>query len=289
MPTTSDSEQRGRIVLAGTPLGNAGDASQRLREILATADVVAAEDTRRLRNLASRIDVQITGRVVSFFDANERTRAAELVEAAQRGDLVVVVTDAGMPSVSDPGYRLVVQALEAGVPISVVPGPSAVLAALAVSGLPVDRFTFEGFLPRKSGERRAALTELMAERRTMVFFEAPHRVEATLAEMSSLFGTGRPGAICRELTKTYEQVIRGPLGELVTAAGDGLRGEITLVIQGAGAEVGAVRSDEELVAEVLRLEQAGISRKDAIAEVASSFGAKRRLVYDAVIRLRTDS
>lgn len=289
MPTTAESESRGRIVLAGTPLGNAADASQRLREVLASADVIAAEDTRRLRNLLSRIDVAITGRVVSFFEGNERTRAGELVEAAQRGDLVVVVTDAGMPSVSDPGYSLVVAALAAGVPISVVPGPSAVITALAVSGLPVDRFTFEGFLPRKSGERRAALTALATEPRTMVFFEAPHRVEATLTEMAAVFGSDRPGAVCRELTKTYEQVIRGSMSELVDAAKEGLRGEITLVIAGAAPDAGVARSDEELVAEVLRLEQAGISRKDAIAEVAASFGAKRRLVYDAVIRLRAES
>ncbi len=289
MPTASESEPRGRIVLAGTPLGNAADASQRLREVLAAADVIAAEDTRRLRNLLSRIDVVITGRVVSFFEGNERSRAGELIEAAQRGDLVVVVTDAGMPSVSDPGYSLVVAALAAGVPISVVPGPSAVITALAVSGLPVDRFTFEGFLPRKSGERRAALTTLVTEPRTMVFFEAPHRVEATLVEMAAVFGSDRGGAVCRELTKTYEQVIRGTLAELVTAAKEGLRGEITLVIAGAAPDAGVARSDEELVAEVLRLEQAGISRKDAIAEVAASFGAKRRLVYDAVIRLRADA
>lgn len=289
MPPTGESEQRGRIVLAGTPLGNAGDASQRLREILASADIIAAEDTRRLRNLVSRIDVEITGRVLSFFDANERTRSVELVEAAQRGDLVVVVTDAGMPSISDPGYRLVVQAIEADVPISVVPGPSAVLAALALSGLPVDRFTFEGFLPRKSGERQSALAHLVAEPRTMVFFEAPHRLAATLAQMSVVFGANRPGAICRELTKTYEQVIRGPLSELVAATAEGLRGEITLVIQGAAPEMSELRSDEDLVAEVLRLEQAGISRKDAIAEVAASCGAKRRLVYDAVIRSRANS
>lgn len=289
MSATPDGEQRGRIVLAGTPLGNAGDASQRLREILSAADVIAAEDTRRLRQLAARIDVPLSGRIVSFFDANERARAGELVDTALRGDLVVVVTDAGMPSISDPGYRLVVQALEAGVPISVVPGPSAVLAALAVSGLPVDRFTFEGFLPRKAGERRAALAELTGERRTMVFFEAPHRVAATLADMASVFGAERAGAVCRELTKTYEQVIRGSLADLVVAAADGLRGEITLVIHGAAPQEGQTRSDEELVAEVMRLELAGISRKDAIAEVAASSGAKRRLVYDAVIRLRTDS
>lgn len=289
MPTASESESRGRIVLAGTPLGNAADASQRLREVLAAADLIAAEDTRRLRNLLSRIDVVVTGRVVSFFEGNERSRAGELVEAAQRGDLVVVVTDAGMPSVSDPGYSLVVAALAAGVPISVVPGPSAVITALAVSGLPVDRFTFEGFLPRKTGERRATLTTLVTEPRTMVFFEAPHRVEATLVEMAAVFGVDRPGAVCRELTKTYEQVIRGTLAELVTAAKEGLRGEITLVIAGAAPDAGVARSDEELVAEVLRLEQAGISRKDAIAEVAASFGAKRRLVYDAVIRLRAES
>ena len=280
----------GRILLAATPLGNPGDASARVREALSTADLVAAEDTRRVRRLASDLGVVIGGRVVSFYDAVERERAVELADAAEAGAVVLVVSDAGMPMVSDPGYRLVTLAVERGIALTVLPGPSAVLAALAVSGLPVDRFCFEGFLPRKGGERAARIAELALEPRTMVFFEAPHRLEAMLGALAEGFGADRPAAVCRELTKTYEEVVRGPLGELVAWAGDGVRGEITVVVGGSSAserrEAAGLTDESGWVAAVRTLEAAGTERKPAIAEVARRAGVPRREVYDAVIRAK---
>ena len=206
------------LVLAATPIGRVGDAPPRLAEELAGADVVAAEDTRRLKRLTDDLGITLGGRVVSYFDGNETARTPVLVEALVAGQRVVLVTDAGMPSVSDPGYRLVLAALEADIEITAVPGPSAVLTALAVSGLPVDRFCFEGFLPRKAGERSRRLDGLRDEPRTMVFFEAPHRTEATLAAMAEAFGPERAAAVCRELTKTHEEVRRGALADLVAWA-----------------------------------------------------------------------
>jgi 16S rRNA (cytidine1402-2'-O)-methyltransferase len=277
------------LVLAGTPIGRPDDASPRLAAELASADVVAAEDTRRLKRLASDLGIRVTGRVVSYFEGNEAARTDELVEALLAGSRVLLVTDAGMPSVSDPGYRLVAAAVEAGVQVTAVPGPSAVLTALAVSGLPVDRFCFEGFLPRKAGERATRLAQLAGERRTMVFFESPHRAGATLAAMAAAFGADRPGAVCRELTKTYEEVRRGPLEELAGWAADGLRGEVTLVVAGAPSGPGAAvdLSDPTAVADVVdqvrAREAAGATRKDAIGEVAAALGRPRREVYDAVV------
>lgn len=273
------------LVLAGTPIGHVGDASARLAEVLASADLVAAEDTRRLRRLTSELGVTIGGRVVSFFEGNERQRIGELVEALTDGQTVVVVTDAGMPSVSDPGYRLVAAAVEAGVRVSAVPGPSAVLTALAVSGLPVDRFCFEGFLPRKAGERSRVLTELRDERRTMVFFEAPHRLAATLSAMAEAFGAERRTVVCRELTKTYEEVRRGAAAELAAWAAEGVRGEITVVVAGADPASRDLTPDE-LAAEVAADEAAGTPRKQAIADVAKRLGLPKRTVYDAVVASR---
>jgi 16S rRNA (cytidine1402-2'-O)-methyltransferase len=273
----------GVLVLAGTPIGDPSDASPRLARELAAAGIVAAEDTRRLRRLTSTLGIELTGRVVSYYDANEVARSEELLTALQSGERVVLVTDAGMPSVSDPGFRLVATAVEAGVTVTVVPGPSAVLAALAVSGLPVDRFCFEGFLPRKAGERSARLRSLAAEPRTLVFFEAPHRLAATLAAMAEAFGAGRRAAVCRELTKTYEEVRRGPLDELVSWAGDGVRGEVTLVVAGAEpAEAGGVEP-AELASRVAAREEAGEPRKEAIAAVAEQSGVPKRTVFDAVV------
>src|SRR5215210_1432507 len=223
----------GRLVLGGAPLGQPGDVGPRLREALATADVLAVEDTRRLHRLASDLGVTVSGRVVTFHETVERARLPGLVEALVGGATVLLVTDAGMPSVSDPGYTLVRAAIEAGVEVTSVPGPSAVVTALAVSGLPCDRFCFEGFLPRKRGERRAALAALAAEPRTMVFYESPHRLADALADAAAAFGDDRPAAVCRELTKTHEEVRRGPLAELAGWAADGIRGEITLVVAGA--------------------------------------------------------
>ena len=273
----------GLLVLAGAPIGDVGDASKRLADMLAGADVVAAEDTRRLRRLASDLGVTVAGRVVSFFEGNERQRIGELVEALTEGSTVVVVTDAGMPSVSDPGYRLVAAAVEAGVRVTSVPGPSAVLTALAVSGLPVDRFCFEGFLPRKAGERSRLLAELSVERRTMVFFEAPHRLAASLAAMAEAFGADRRTVVCRELTKTYEEVRRGGAAELAEWADAGVRGEITIVVAGAEPDT-TERTPEQLAAQVAADEQAGTPRKQAISDVAKRLGVPKRTVYDAVVK-----
>jgi 16S rRNA (cytidine1402-2'-O)-methyltransferase len=271
------------LVLAATPIGQVADASPRLAEMLASADVVAAEDTRRLKRLASDLGVDVGGRVVSYFEGNERERTPELVEAAAAGSTVLLVTDAGMPSVSDPGYRLVAACIDAGLDVTAIPGPSAVLTALALSGLPVDRFCFEGFAPRKAGERRRVLGALRREPRTMVFFESPHRTGATLAAMAEAFGSDRRGAVCRELTKTYEEVARGTLAELVAwAEGQehGVRGEVTLVVAGATEEEREHTTDD-LQALVAEAEADGLSRKDAIARVAAETGVRRQEVYAA--------
>lgn len=267
------------LVLAATPIGRVDDASPRLGRELAAADVVAAEDTRRLRRLAADLQVEISGRVVSYFEANEKQRTASLLEALRGGDRVVLVTDAGMPSVSDPGYRLVVAAVEAQVEISVVPGPSAVLAALAISGLPVDRFCFEGFLPRKAGERARRLRELRSEPRTMVFFESPHRTAESLHAMADAFGPDRAVAACRELTKTHEEVRRGGLAEVATWADHGVRGEVTLVVGGAASASAADLGDVALRRLVDEAVATGLSRKDAVAVVAHDTALPRRTVY----------
>jgi 16S rRNA (cytidine1402-2'-O)-methyltransferase len=276
--------QRGLLVLAATPIGDPTDASPRLRSALASADIVAAEDTRRLRRLTRDLDVSLTGRVVSYYDANEASRTGELLEALLAGRQVLVVTDAGMPSVSDPGYRLVAAAVEAGVRVTAVPGPSAVLTAVAVSGLPVDRFCFEGFLPRKAGERATRLGELADEPRTLVFFEAPHRLAVMLAAMAGAFGSARPAAVCRELTKTYEEVRRGGLAELAAWAAEGVRGEITVVVAGAAPRAPAEVAD--LVASVLARVADGVRLKDATGEVATAHGVSRRELYAAAVAAR---
>jgi 16S rRNA (cytidine1402-2'-O)-methyltransferase len=268
------------LVLVGAPLGNPADASARLRDVLATADVVAAEDTRRLARLARDLDVVPAGRVVSYFEGNEQRRTPDLVAAVRAGAVVAVVTDGGMPGVSDPGYRLVRAVLEAGLPVTAAPGPSAVTTALVVSGLPCDRFCFEGFLPRRPAERRTRLASLAAEPRTLVFFEAPHRVAAALADLAAAFGADRPAAVCRELTKTYEEIRRGTLADLATwAAVAEPRGEITLVVGGAPAPADTPVADADLRAAVAEREAAGLSRRDAIAAVAREYGVPRRRVY----------
>ncbi|MGW6456694.1 16S rRNA (cytidine(1402)-2'-O)-methyltransferase [Streptomyces sp. NPDC055078] len=273
----------GLLVLAGTPIGDAADAPARLAAELAGADIVAAEDTRRLRRLTQALGVQTSGRVVSYFEGNESARTPELVDALSGGARVLLVTDAGMPSVSDPGYRLVAAAVEKDIRVTAVPGPSAVLTALAVSGLPVDRFCFEGFLPRKAGERLSRLRENEAERRTLVYFEAPHRLGDTLTAMAEVFGPERRAAVCRELTKTYEEVKRGGLGELAGWAADGVRGEITVVVQGAPAPAPGDLDPAELVRRVRVREEAGERRKEAIAAVAAGAGLPKREVFDAVV------
>ncbi|MET7525910.1 16S rRNA (cytidine(1402)-2'-O)-methyltransferase [Streptomyces sp. NPDC005248] len=278
----------GTLVLAGTPIGDVADAPPRLAAELETADVVAAEDTRRLRRLTQALGIHTTGRVVSYFEGNESARTPELVEALSGGARVLLVTDAGMPSVSDPGYRLVAAAVEKGIKVTAVPGPSAVLTALALSGLPVDRFCFEGFLPRKAGERLGRLRDVADERRTMVFFEAPHRLDDTLAAMAEVFGGDRRAAVCRELTKTYEEVKRGPLAELAVWAAEGVRGEITVVVEGA-ADVAEELDAAELVRRVQVREEAGERRKEAIAAVAAAAGLPKREVFDAVVAAKNAS
>jgi 16S rRNA (cytidine1402-2'-O)-methyltransferase len=270
------------LILLGAPLGNPEDASPRLRETLATADIVAAEDTRRLGRLAQDLGVQITGRLISYFEGNEERRTPELAEHLAEGRTVAVVTDGGMPSVSDPGFRLVRAAIALGVPITTAPGPSAVVTALAVSGLPCDRFCFEGFPPRKSAERRSYFTTLAAEPRTLVFFESPHRIADTLQDLALVFGDDRPAAMCRELTKTYEEVRRGTLASLAADA-ETARGEITLVVAGAPPVVAVRPSDAALAGEVAALVAGGTDRKQATQEVARRHALAKREVYAAVI------
>ncbi|MFE6778523.1 16S rRNA (cytidine(1402)-2'-O)-methyltransferase [Streptomyces sp. NPDC057702] len=274
----------GTLVLAGTPIGDPADAPPRLAAELAAAEVIAAEDTRRLRRLTQALDVRPTARVVSYFEGNESARTPDLVAALEGGARVLLVTDAGMPSVSDPGYRLVAAAVERDITVTAVPGPSAVLTALALSGLPVDRFCFEGFLPRKAGERLSRLREVADERRTLVYFESPHRVAEALRAMAETFGAQRRAAVCRELTKTYEEVKRGPLAELAEWAAGDVRGEITIVVAGAPEPGPQDLTPAELARRVaVREEEAGERRKEAIAAVAAEAGLPKREVFDAVV------
>jgi 16S rRNA (cytidine1402-2'-O)-methyltransferase len=271
----------GVVVLAATPIGDPDDASPRLRAELAGADVIAAEDTRRLRRLLARLDVVTNARIVSYFDGNEAARTAELLVDLAGGARVLVVTDAGMPSVSDPGFRLVSAAVERGIAVTAVPGPSAVLTALAVSGLPVDRFCFEGFLPRRGAERARRLAELADEPRTMVFFEAPHRIGDTLAAMADAFGPERRAAICRELTKTHEEVRRDTLSGLVNWAEGDVRGEVTLVVAGATPSLADLA---EAVRAVRELTEQGSRLRPAVAEVAKRLGVAKNELYDQVLK-----
>lgn len=279
-------EHDGRLVLAATPMGDIGDASQRLRDALASADVVAAEDTRRTRALAKALEVEITGRVVSFYDHVEAARIPLLLDEIESGKTVLLVTDAGMPSVSDPGYRMVAACIERDLPVTCLPGPSAVTTALALSGLPMERFCFDGFAPRKSGQRKQWLATLFTEPRAVVFFEAPHRLADCLADAAEVLGPERRAAVCRELTKTYEEVVRGGLGELAAWAVEGARGEITVVVEGAQP----VSADPvDLVDEVEELVADGIRLKDACAQVAArAGGVSRRELYDAVLAARAE-
>ena len=275
----------GRLLLGATPLGQPLDASPRLIAALGGADVVAAEDTRRVRTLARALDVRITGRVVSLFDQVEAARTPALVTEVKAGATVLVVSDAGMPVISDPGYRLVVACVDAGLQVQCLPGPSAVTTALAVSGLPSDKFCFEGFAPRKSSARRTWLAALADERRTCVFFESPRRLGECLRDAVDQLGGARPAVVCRELTKVHEEVVRGSLDELATWASDGVLGEITVVLAGA-----TPRADlPSLVAQVQDLVAGGVRVKDACGEVAAAHpGVRSRQLYDAVLRSPRD-
>ena len=272
-------------MLAATPIGDVADASPAMVAALVEADVIAAEDTRRLRDLCRRLGVETTARVVSYFDGNEASRVGVLMDALRAGERVVVATDAGMPSVSDPGFRVVQAAIAEGIRVTAVPGPSAVLTALAVSGLPTDRFCFEGFVSRKAGERSRALAALAREERTMVFFEAPHRLADFLADARDALGADRPAAVCRELTKTYEEVVRGTLAELAEWATGEVRGEITVVVAGATGPAGSV---EDAVAEVLARVEAGERFKSAVAEVAAASGLAKNELYEAALAARKE-
>lgn len=271
------------IILAATPIGNLGDASARLREALEEAQVVASEDTRVTQRLLAGLGIGNRPRLIALHEHNERARAADLVELARDGD-VLVLSDAGMPTVSDPGFPLVQAAVEAGVDVTAIPGPSAVITALAVSGLPTDRFAFEGFLPRKAGERMRRLADLAADRRTLVFFEAPSRLAASLAALAEAFGAARPAAVCRELTKLHEEVRRGPLGELAVWAEGGVRGEICIVVAGAGEPEPVDEADA--VARVVELAASGARLKDAAGIVAAETGLGKRDLYEAALAAR---
>jgi len=271
------------LILAATPLGNPGDASARLKAAIESASIIAAEDSRRFHRLCADIETTFTARVLSFFEGNEEDRTRELLVELQSGATVLVLSDAGMPTISDPGFRLMRDAIALGIEVSVIPGPSAVTMAVALSGLPTDRFTFEGFPPRASGARISTFEKLRHEERTMVFFEAPHRLGDSLGDAVSVFGAERKGAICREMTKRYEETIRGSLTQLSSwADANEVLGEITLVIAGA-SEDSAATTAEEMVLRVREYESAGMDRKGAIASVAQEFGIAKRLVYAAVV------
>ena len=271
------------LTLAATPLGNPGDASLRLKEAIASAEVIAAEDSRRFHRLAADLGVTFTARVISFFDGNETARTEEVLALLQSGKKVLVVSDAGMPTISDPGFRLTRDAIAIGIEVVVIPGPSAPTMALALSGLATDRFTFEGFLPRSSGARLAHLETLRFEERTMVLFEAPHRITDSLKDAAQIFGSDRQAAICREMTKTYEETVRGSLQELILwSESKEILGEITIVL--AGVPVGtAEKTAEEIVARVREYESAGMDRKDAISTVAKECELPKKVVYAAVV------
>ena len=274
----------GRLLIGATPLGQPSDASARLVSALGSADVIAAEDTRRIRILAQALDVRLAGKVVSLFDQNEASRVPALVDDIKGGATVLLVSDAGMPLISDPGYRLVAACLDAGLQITCLPGPSAVTTALAVSGLPSERFCFEGFAPRKHAARIAWLKTVAAEPRTCVFFESPRRLAACLRDAVDELGPERRAVVCRELTKTHEEIIRGTLAELAAWADDGVLGEITVVLAGA-----TPRADlPTLVADVNALVDDGMRVKDACAQVvaANPGSPSRRELYDAVLRSR---
>ena len=271
------------LTLAATPLGNPGDASPRLRAAIEEAEIIAAEDSRRFHRLASDLGVTFTAKIISFFDGNETARTQEVLSFLQAGKRVLVVSDAGMPTISDPGFRLTRDAIALNIPVVVIPGPSAPTMALALSGLATDRFTFEGFLSRSSGARQSHLESLRFEERTMIIFEAPHRITECLTDAIEVFGGNRQAAICREMTKTYEETIRGTLDELLQwSRSKEILGEITMVIAGV-PQGSAEKTADEMVARVREFEAAGMDRKDAIATVAKEFELPKKVVYAAVV------
>ncbi|HEY3292165.1 MAG TPA: 16S rRNA (cytidine(1402)-2'-O)-methyltransferase [Candidatus Nanopelagicaceae bacterium] len=277
------------LTLAATPLGNPGDASARLIAAIEEAGVVAAEDSRKFHRLCADLNIKFRGRVISFFEGNEQERSAEILTMLQTGTSVLVVSDAGMPTISDPGFRLMRDAIAAGVSVSVIPGPSAVTTAIALAGLPTDRFVFEGFSPRSSGAREKFFENLRNEERTIVWFEAPHRLPDALEDAVAVFGPDRNGAICREMTKTYEETIRASLGELLTwAKTHEVLGEITMVLEGAPVNSAEITA-ENMVSRVKEYEAAGMDRKSAIATVAEEFSVAKRVVFAAMVDSKSTS
>ena len=277
------------LTLAATPLGNPGDASARLIAAIEAAGIVAAEDSRKFHRLCTDLKIKFHGRIISFFEGNELERSAEILAMLQAGTSVLVVSDAGMPTISDPGFRLMRDAIAAGVSVSVIPGPSAVTTAIALAGLPTDRFVFEGFSPRASGARDKFFEKLRSEERTIVWFEAPHRLPDALEDAVAVFGADRPGAICREMTKKYEEIIRGSLGELLTwARTHEVLGEITMVLEGAPINSAEITA-ENMVSRVREYETAGMDRKSAIAAVAEEFAVAKRVVFTAMVDSKSAS
>nr|MDK8534239.1 16S rRNA (cytidine(1402)-2'-O)-methyltransferase [Gleimia europaea] len=273
-------QRSGSILLAATPIGDTNDASPKLVRALAEADLVAAEDTRRILKLATRLGVRINGDIKSLHEHNENERVDKVLHRAEDGERVLIVSDAGMPTISDPGYRVVSEAAKRGIPVSALPGPSAVLTALSVSGLPTDRFCFEGFIPRKQGERERRLDDLKEEPRTMVFFDSPKRIHENLTDMANIFGGARKAVLCRELTKTHEEIIRGDLNHLIYATRDDVKGELTLVVAGADPRD---KSAEDYVAKVIALAEGGMKLKAAAKLVSEETGVRKNELYRAAL------
>jgi 16S rRNA (cytidine1402-2'-O)-methyltransferase len=277
------------LTLAATPLGNPADASARLREAIENAQVVAAEDSRKFHRLCADLQIQFRGRVISFFEGNELERTAEILAMLHTGSSILVVSDAGMPTISDPGFRLMRDAIASGIQVAVIPGPSAVTTAIAIAGLATNRFVFEGFSPRTSGAREKFFETLRDEERTIVWFEAPHRLLESLEDAIAVFGPLRQGAICREMTKRYEETIRASLADLLSwARNNEVRGEITIVLEGAPSN-SAVVTSEGIVFRVTEFEAAGMDRKSAIATVAEEFSVAKRVVFAAMVDAKSAS
>ena len=275
----------GQLILAATPLGNILDASERLKQTLQEANLIAAEDTRRAKRLFADLNLEVTAPVISLFEENEIEKIPDIIEKLKNGAKVVVISDAGTPAISDPGYRLVTKAIEENISITVIPGPSAVLSALILSGLPTDRFSFEGFIARKGKERTEILNNLNSQSRTMILFESPRRTLQTLQDIQEVVGENRKAAVVREISKTYEEVIRGSISDLVSwAQSNEVLGEITLVIAGV-ENTGKKEVDEEAIRQVKQLVDAGSSFKDAVQEVSTQQGLSRRELYEASLRL----
>lgn len=278
-----------KLLIAGVPLGNPGDASARLISAISSASIIAAEDSRRFQRLCQDLGVSTQAKVFSFFEGNEEERTDQLLDELKNGADVLVVTDAGMPTVSDPGYKLVRSAIDANIPVEVLPGPSAVTTALALSGLPTDRFCFEGFVPRTQGAREKFFEAIRFESRTIVLFEAPHRLIDTLNVALNILGADRKAALCREMTKTYEETVRGDLTTLIEWANSKeVLGEITIVIEGASSSAKEINR-EKIVAAVRKLESVGMDRKEAVASIAAELNLPKREVFDAMVAAKNQN